>query len=160
MVYSFLKMQTTSSTGGYTVNYAPRFSLSSMSPTAKFSAEAVTEQKKGDTAPPDPVDSMVKAAPDNGPDAAAGQATVPYTKQTGKTRYAPMQTQPGPRITVTVVGPQNPTSSYTVFVTKGPKPNVETTITMAWDYTVTTKINTVGIVLVPPKLFGSNILIV
>ncbi|RPA93154.1 cell wall synthesis [Choiromyces venosus 120613-1] len=68
---------------------------------------------------------------------------IPYTLQTGPTRYAPMQTQPGQSITATETRRQYPTSAYTIFTTKGPIPNIQATITQGWDYTVTSKINTV-----------------
>jgi len=68
---------------------------------------------------------------------------IPYTLQAGPTRYAPMQTQPGKSITATETRRQYPTSAYTIFTTKGPAPNIQTTVTQGWDYTLSSKINTV-----------------
>ncbi|PUU80589.1 hypothetical protein B9Z19DRAFT_1079022 [Tuber borchii] len=67
---------------------------------------------------------------------------IPYTLQTGPTRYAPMQTQPGQSITATETRRQYPTSAYTIFTTRGPAPNIQTTVTQGWDYTLSSKINT------------------
>jgi len=133
----FLKMQTTAAAGGYTWNYSPRFSISGM--TGKFLPGALAEQAKGDVATPKRVDTTVDAA---APAAGADQAKIPYTEQTGSTRFAPMQTQPGSRITAKSLSRQYPTSSYSVFKTKAGPPKVQTTITQSWDYTRTSKENT------------------
>ncbi|CUM52605.1 unnamed protein product [Debaryomyces tyrocola] len=67
--------------------------------------------------------------------------TVPYTKQTGKTRYAPMQTQPGKSITYTSMSRRFATSSYSAYSTYKKSPNVMTTLTPSWDYTAASKPN-------------------
>lgn len=143
-VDSFLKMEAVSTAGGSTINYSPRFELAQM--TGTFSAAALAEQKKGDRDPPASVDTTV--SPNDPPAAAAADAAakITYTKQTGATRYAPMQTQPGSRITANG-GPRRmyPTSSYTVFRGHGlerQRPLVRTTTTMSWDYAVTSLENT------------------
>ncbi|KAK6459547.1 cell wall synthesis protein KRE9 precursor [Scheffersomyces xylosifermentans] len=63
--------------------------------------------------------------------------TVPYTLQTGSYRFAPMQTQPGSKVTATTWSMRYPTSASSVYSTKGPKPVVYSTITPGWDYTPT-----------------------
>ena len=149
-VDSFLKMEAVSTTGGSTINYSPRFELAQM--TGTFSAAALAEQKKGDRDPPESVDTTVSPNDDSPPAAAAAVAAdgaaakVTYTKQTGATRYAPMQTQPASRMTADG-GPRRmyPTSSYTIFRGHGlerQRPIVRTTITMSWDYAVTSLENT------------------
>lgn len=143
-------METVSKTGGSTINYSPRFKLAQM--TGTFSAAALAEQKKGDKDPPESVDTTVSSNDPLAADGAAAEqeAKVTYTKQTGATRYAPMQSQPGSRITAKG-GPRRmyPTSSYTVFRGHGleaqgrrQRPVVRTTITMSWDYSVTSLENT------------------
>ena len=67
--------------------------------------------------------------------------SVTYTKQTGRTRYAPMQTQPGKSITYTSMTRRFPTSSYSAYSTYKKSPNVMTTITPGWDYTPASKPN-------------------
>jgi hypothetical protein len=133
----FLKMETIATAGGYTWNYSPRFTLSGM--TGTFSAAALAEQKKGDTSPPASVDTTTSATTTDG---GLSLAKVPYTMQTGPTRYAPMQTQPGSKITAKSASRLYPTSSVSLFKTIGPAPNVQTTITQPWDYTVTSLENT------------------
>lgn len=133
----FLQYRAVKSDGGYTLNYSKRFSIEGM--TGTFSEAAVTEQKKGDTDSPDREDKSGNSAEATG--AAAG-AKVTYTRQTGKTKYAPMQSQPGTKITAKSAKRQYPTSDSKIFTTKGPKPNADTTITQKWDYSWTTKTNT------------------
>ena len=139
---SFVRMETVATTGGFTWNYSPRFALTGM--TGEFSAAAQIEQDKGDTSAPAGTDTTAtKTAGSGGDDDAAASARIPYALQTGETRYAPMQTQPGTRITAKKASRLYPTSAYSLFTTKGPPPNVRTTITLPWDYVVTTAINTV-----------------
>lgn len=67
--------------------------------------------------------------------------SVTYTKQTGKTKYAPMQTQPGKKITHKSISRRYPTSSYTAYSTYKKSPDVKTTFTPGWDYTPASKHN-------------------
>lgn len=67
--------------------------------------------------------------------------SVTYTKQTGKTRYAPMQTQPGSSISHTSMTRRFPTSSYSAYSTYKKSPNVMTTLTPGWSYTPASKMN-------------------
>lgn len=128
-------------TAGLTRNYTPRFSMSSM--TGEFTPGQLAAQKLGDEDPPVGENTVVDPDSAAGGDA-AGMMGVGYAMQTGPTRYAPMQTQPGRSITAKSARMQYPTSAYTVYTTRGRKPNVETTVTQAWDYTVVSKVNTVG----------------
>ena len=67
--------------------------------------------------------------------------SISYTKQTGKTRYAPMQTQPGSTITHKSMTRRFATSSYSAYSTYKKSPNVMTTLTPGWDYTPASKPN-------------------
>lgn len=67
--------------------------------------------------------------------------TVPYTLQTGRTRYAPMQLQPGSTITATTWSRRFPTSAVTYFSTITGQPNVSSTITPGWSYTMSSLVN-------------------
>lgn len=137
--HSFVMLEATAATGGTYTVYSDRFSLTGM--TGTFDATAIAAQEIGDTDPPKAVDTTVEDSADGG----AEDAGVEYTKQTGATRYAPMQMQPAKTMRATAISRQYPTSAYSVFKTKIPKPNVKTTITMTWTYKVTTKVNTVSL---------------
>ncbi|KAI5814412.1 cell wall synthesis protein KRE9/KNH1-domain-containing protein, partial [Pyronema omphalodes] len=145
----FLKMETVSPAGGMAVNFSPRFAMSGMKGT--FSAAALAEQKKGDVAPPPGTDTTTPAAGAPAAGDPAAMAKVPYSMQTGPTRYAPMQTQPGTKITAKSASRAYPTSSYSVFKSKGPKPIPVTTQTLSWDYKVTSLVNTAAPAPTPTK---------
>lgn len=136
----FIKMQSVAKAGGMTTNYTPRFSMSDM--TGTFTAAQLAAQKVGDDDPPASTDTVADAAAAaSGTAAANSLMNVPYAMQTGATRYAPMQSQPGKSITATGPRMQYPTSAYTVYKKAGPSPNVQTTITQPWDYKVTSLVN-------------------
>lgn len=83
------------------------------------------------------------AAATEGGDTSVNSASfsVTYTKQTGKTRYAPMQTQPGSTITYLAMSRRFETSAYTAYSTYRKSPAVMTTLTPGWDYTPASKPN-------------------
>lgn len=58
-----------------------------------------------------------------------------YTEQTGPTKYAPMQMQPGLVVTATTYTRRYELLLVLAFLTKGPEPKVMTTITPGWLYT-------------------------
>lgn len=136
-------MESIAKTAGSSVTYTPRFSMEGM--TGDFTADQLTAQKVGDEDPPAPENKVVDPATVTGAAAVAQSDYVklPYTLQTGPTLYAPMQIQPGKSITATSAKRQYPTSAYTLFTTAGPKPNKEVTVTLPWDYTIDSKVNTV-----------------
>lgn len=67
--------------------------------------------------------------------------TVPYTAQTGKTRYAPMQMQPGSTVTATTWSRRFPSSAVTYYSTFRPNPEVLSTVTPGWSYTMSSLVN-------------------
>ncbi|KAK6204633.1 cell wall synthesis protein [Scheffersomyces amazonensis] len=67
--------------------------------------------------------------------------SIPYTLQTDKTRYAPMQTQPGSQVTATTWSAKYPTSAVTYYSTIAGSPVVYSTITPGWDYTPSSLVN-------------------
>ena len=83
----------------------------------------------------------------NNPNAGAGGAagfSVPYTLQTGLTKYAPMQGKPGTKITANKASAQYPTSSVVLAKTFLPTPVQVTTVTMSGTYALASSIeNTV-----------------
>lgn len=67
--------------------------------------------------------------------------TVPYTEQTGKTRYAPMQMQPDSTITATTWSRRFPTSAVSYFKSPMGTGSCSSTITPGWSYTMSSLVN-------------------
>ncbi|SCU87452.1 LADA_0E04082g1_1 [Lachancea dasiensis] len=130
-VYGFIK-----DLGGGTIyqsiHYSPRFTLKSMKgtispsvttntqPTAQVAYQTATAAQTGDT---------------------SKSFTVPYTKQTGSFRYAPMQTQPSGSVTATSWTRRFPTSAVTFYSTYQTSVQQASTITPGWSYTITSEVN-------------------
>lgn len=102
-----------------TLNYTPRFYLKNM----KGSKHATYS---GSSQPPDITDYTT---------------SVPYTRQTGVTRTAPMQMQPSAKVTMTSWSMQFPTSAVTFFTKLSPSPQCITTLTPGWSYSMTSVLN-------------------
>ena len=127
---SFLKM-ISATTGGTVVNYSARFSLSGMTGTFPDNVEAGIKKVSG-TNGPSAQNNVV-----NNPGGAGGGAagfSVPYTLQTGATKYAPMQRKPGTKISANKASAQYPTSSVQLAKTALPTPVQVTTMTMSGTY--------------------------
>lgn len=73
---------------------------------------------------------------------------IPYTMQTGLTRYAPMQPQPPTKITKADSERLHPTSSYSVAKTWLPIPRQQTTLTQSVTLSFSSMENTVSGLLV------------
>lgn len=137
---------------GSTIHYTPRFTLSGMSgsPTTYTYAASLF--------------SVTGANPDAQFALTTGEATsidsrsftVPYTMQTGRTRYAPMQTQPGSVVTYTMYSNRHATSAYTAYTSILPSPNVYSTITPGWSYAVTSKFNTAPVAEYPTYFYPAS----
>jgi hypothetical protein len=67
--------------------------------------------------------------------------SLPYTAQTGKTRFAPMQLQPGSTVTATTWSRRFPSSAVTYYSTFRPSPDVLSTVTPGWSYTMSSLVN-------------------
>lgn len=115
---SFLQIVSTSATGGQIINYSSRFTLTSL--TGSLPATLITSISSlpaGTTAGPASSSNNANADSSNAATYANSYA-VPYTLQTGPTRYAPMQPHPGTQITKTgTPTPLFPTSAATVAST-------------------------------------------
>jgi hypothetical protein len=113
--------------GGTVINYSSRFSLTGM--TGTFPPDVLTglNSISGTDGPP-------TANQDSGSAPRDDSFAVPYTLQTGLTRYAPMQPQPGTSITAKKVTPLWPTSGVTIAKTFLPQPSIQTTITQGPNY--------------------------
>lgn len=128
-------------TSGHTIHYTNRFTLSGMSGSASTYTFGASLFSVTGTNP------AAQLAFNAGTTTAIDSRsfTVPYTEQTGKTRYAPMQTQPGPSISYSKYLTRHPTSAYTPYSTFRPSPNVYSTVTPGWSYPVTSKFNTAAV---------------
>lgn len=125
----FIQIYSAISTAQFTIHYTPRFTLSGMTG---------SETPSGSGAPPSPQINI----PNGGASAVdSASFTIPYTLQTGRTRYAPMQSQPGSTTTHTTWSRRFPTSAVTYYSSLRASPNVASTITPGWSYSKTSYIN-------------------
>ncbi|CEP60444.1 Knh1p LALA0_S01e11034g [Lachancea lanzarotensis] len=118
-----------------TIHYSNRFTITGLQ--GNKAAPPVNE-------PQGPTPETMKIGPDGPPppiDSASFK--LPYASQTGSTLFAAMQTQPGSTVTATQWTRINPTSACTFFKAGTYKPQIKTTITAGWDYTITSRINDV-----------------
>lgn len=137
---------------GYTIHYTPRFTLSGMSGSANtFTSFAGSYFTQTGPQPTAQIDVGGDATTIN-----SASFTVPYTLQTGKTRFAPMQTQPGSTVTHTMFSTRYQTSAYTPYSTIRPSPAVYSTITPGWSYAVTSVINTASVAGYPTYFYPAS----
>ena len=121
------------------INYSDRFTLKGMTGTFPAAVEAGIKDIDG-TDGPKAENNINENAPTDG--GAAG-GSVPYTQQDGPTKYAPMQRQPGTKITAKSPSMQYPTSSVNIAKTFLPTPKQVTTMTASGTYSVSSMENTV-----------------
>jgi hypothetical protein len=121
---------------GWTIHYSNRFQLTGMSGTYEPSVGAIT-------IPPDAQTSLSDGTNTGIISIDSRSFTVPYGLQTGKTRYAPMQTQPGTTVTKdkSAWSRQFPTSSVSFFSTFKSSLEQASTITPGWSYTISSAVN-------------------
>lgn len=127
------------------ITYSDRFKISG--------SDATTGTLKV-TATGDPPSGLTNSGTATAIDSASFSVT--YTKQTGKTKYAPMQTQPGTTITHTTWSRRFPTSAYTPYSTLSKSPNAVTTNTPGWDYTVKSATNTAKTAAYPSSFYAAS----
>jgi hypothetical protein len=127
-------------TGGTVINYSPRFSLSGMTGTFPVKVAEGIKKVTGTAGPP-----TVNNVAGNGASAPVDGDLfqVPYTMQTGLTRYAPMQPIPPTKITKSKATPLHPTSAFTIAKSILPIPSQQTTITQSQTFSVSSVENTV-----------------
>lgn len=137
---SFLKMISEATVGGTVTNYSKRFTLTGM--TGSFSQAVLDGLKnvKGTDGPP--TQNQVTGQNNANP-AADGSYTIPYTLQTGPTRYAPMQPLPPSKITAKQTKRLFPTSAVTFAKTWLPPASIMTTLTQSATYSVNSRANDV-----------------
>lgn len=132
----FLQIISVPKTGGGTVmNFSPRFSLSGM--TGSFPAAIKTAaQGVTGTAGPNTQNAVIGAGVNQAAVAPQGSYAVNYADQDGPTKYAPMVSQPGTKITAKTASARYPTSSVSFYKTYAPIPKQVTTQTMSQTFTV------------------------
>ncbi|EJS43210.1 kre9p [Saccharomyces arboricola H-6] len=120
---------------GSTIHYTPRFQLTSMA--------GATDYTYSDTVAPTPQTSIQTTTTNDAPATSIDSRsfTVPYTKQTGTSRFAPMQMQPNTKVTATTWTRKFSTSAVTYFSTFGSLPQQGTTVTPGWSYTISSGVN-------------------
>lgn len=141
---SYLKMISTATEGGTVINYSDRFTITGMTGSVTASVKNAVTALGGSTAGPptenDVANGGAAAPPASAPP--AGAFGIPFTKQTGLTRYAPMQGVPPTKITKKGASPLFPTSAYTVAKTWLPL-SIVTTLTESQTFSVQSHANTV-----------------
>lgn len=144
--YYYFQIYAAFGNGGSTINYSPRFQLTGMTGPTGTLAVTVT----GDV-PAEQIQNMNAAQGIN-----SQSFSIPYTEQTGRTRYAPMQTQPGPLVTATTWTMRYPTSAVTYYSTKAGSPVVYSTITPGWDYTAESAVNYASVAPYPTNWYPAS----
>ena len=120
---------------GNTIHYTPRFQLTSMGGTTAYTYSGSVE--------PVPQTSIQTTTTNNAQATTIDSRsfTVPYTKQTGTSRFAPMQMQPNTKVTASTWTRQFATSAVTYYSTFGSLPEQATTLTPGWSYTISSGAN-------------------
>lgn len=130
----FFKIISVDKSGGTVTNYSPRFTLTGM--TGTFPANVITglQSVSGTAGPPTENDAGSAAAASSG--GATGSFALPWSMQTGLTKYASMQPYPATKITMKTKTPLNPTSPYTIATTFMSPPTILTTSTqgVTWSF--------------------------
>ncbi|ODV79206.1 cell wall synthesis protein KRE9 precursor [Suhomyces tanzawaensis NRRL Y-17324] len=142
---------------GWTNHYSPRFALTGMSGpksatiTINGAPTLVSLDVSASGKEPDP-----QLSAGDGTSINSASFTIPYTEQTGKSKFAPMQTQPGSTITATTWSRQYPTSSVSYFSKLGGTANVRTTITPGWSYTPKSAVNAASVAPFPTYYYPAS----
>lgn len=141
---------------GQSIHYSSRFTLSGMSgssTTQVLNGTPVTLVLDDAESAPTP---QINIGGDGSGSIDTRSFTVPYTMQTGKTRYAPMQSQPGSTVTMTTWSRQFPTSSVLYALTFLLIPSILTTITPGWSYTMKSAPNWASVAPYPNNWYPPN----
>ncbi|EKG15562.1 hypothetical protein MPH_07228 [Macrophomina phaseolina MS6] len=150
----FFRMSSKTKDGETVISYSPRFTLFGMA--GSFPAEIQEALEANPIIDPDPPlipsdneqnselrkrqgGAPIGVGAGNTAAGAAGSFTIPYTMQTGLTRYAPMQGVPSSKITQSTASRQYPTSAYTVYTTYAPTPTAVMTVTQGGTFTISSK---------------------
>ncbi|KAL1311479.1 hypothetical protein AAFC00_004420 [Neodothiora populina] len=138
----FMKMVSTSSTGGTVTDFSDRFSLTGMTGTFSTAVTQGLAQVSGDSGPIG-INTFTQASTASSvPE--AGLFTVPFHLQTGLVKYAPMQPVPPTKITAKTASRMNPTSAYSIATTYLAPPSVTLTVTNSQTFSVSSAENTIA----------------
>ena len=147
----YLKMVAVATQGGTITIFSNRFSISGMTGVFPPAIQAAVEGVSGPSDVPDDINSVVSNQQNANPGAAAGAApgatgdyAVPYSMQTGPTRFAPMPPVPSSKITKKKPTPLYPTSAFTIAKTNLPTPVQIWTNTMSGTFSASSVENTVS----------------
>ncbi|KAI3406158.2 KRE9 [Candida oxycetoniae] len=143
----YFQIYTMFTNGADTIHYSPRFKLTGMTgPTSTYVVTATGDQPGAITENYNPAGNTDFSA----------SFTVPYTLQTGKTRFAPMQMQPGSTVTATTWTRRFPSSAVTYYSTKMKSPVVQSTITPGWSYTASSDVNWASVAPYPTNWYSAS----
>lgn len=150
----FIQVYATYGTGGgYTIHYTNRFQLTGMSGSGTtFTFTPAYFSVTGDA----PTPQVAVGGTGTTASIDSRSFTVPYTLQTGQTRFAPMQTQPGSSVSYTMYSTRHAPSSYTPYTSLSPSPNVYSTITPGWSYTVASTFNSASVAAYPTYYYPAS----
>ena len=132
--YYYIQIYATA-TNGWTIHYSNRFMLEGMTGSYEPTVGAVTKPPDAQTSLANGDNTMVSID--------SKSFSVPYLSQTGRTRYAPMQTQPPTKITMDKSSwtRRFPTSEVSYFTSVSSSLAQVTTITPGWSYTISSGVN-------------------
>ncbi|XBW36306.1 hypothetical protein QEN19_001891 [Hanseniaspora menglaensis] len=123
---------------GYTIHYSERFSISGLTGTLSATAAGAA------TAPPS-AQYSINTGTTTVPTINSASFSIPYPKQSGISKFAPMQTQPLTSVTNPTASWSRrfPSSDVTYYTTAlaGSKRDCTTTITPGWSYYISSDIN-------------------
>ncbi|KAH3670268.1 hypothetical protein WICMUC_004921 [Wickerhamomyces mucosus] len=117
---------------GHTIHYSNRFTLSGMTG---------SKQPSGSGTPPASQINLITGTSTLDAAQLSSSFALAYTLQTGITRYAPMQTQPGSTVTATTWTKRFPASSVTYYSTMRSSLDQSSTLTPGWSYTISSAVN-------------------
>lgn len=132
----YIQVYAQAGTKGYTIHYSNRFYLTGMTGTKEPSGGEDLLPPSAQTQYSTGTASVLSGT------ALSASFKLQYTDQTGITRYAPMQMQPGSKVTKSTWSRQFVTSSISSYYsTIQPSPQQSSTITPGWSYTISSAVN-------------------
>ncbi|KAG5419416.1 KRE9 [Candida metapsilosis] len=144
--YYFIQVFALFKNGASTINYTPRFRLVDMDgPKGTLVVTVTGDQPQGQASGFGLITGDMSKS-----------FSIPYTLQTGRTRFAPMQMQPGSKVTATTWSMRHPTSAVTYYSAKHTKPVVHSTITPGWSYTASSEVNWATVAPYPTNWYAAS----
>lgn len=123
---------------GYTIHYSHRFSISGLT-------GSIIASSAGAVTTPPSAQYSINTGTSTVASINSASFTIPYPRQSGISKFAPMQTQPGTSVTNPTEAwtYRYPTSAVTYYSTFVPASDRDctTTLTAGWSYVITSDIN-------------------